>query len=457
MKISLDKKKNRELILTGNIVTAILVLAIPVVLNSFIQTMYNLTDTFWLGKLGKTSLAAITLVSPVQNIVVNFGQGITTAGAILIAQYLGSGDMKNTCRMANQIFVSSMLFSVVCASICCVATPALLIWLGASGEVFDKGKAYLQIVILDMPFLFMINLFTAVNQAQGDTVRPMLLNLVGVIINIILDPLFIMVFEWGVHGAALATLLSKVPCALIAFLSLIKKSNPVNINLKGFRFEREKLMSIIKIGLPTAIGGSTMQFGFLLMTKNVLKYGDTAVSAYGIGNKINGLITLPSNAMGSAVSTIVAQNIGAKQKERARKAYRIAMVISVVFLFVCGMILSRPVVSTAFVKVFAHEDDVIVLASEFLSIMAFWCFTNGIYNSTSGLFNGSGHTMVTMIVDASRIWIFRFVTLFFCEKILNMGVQSIWYSVVVSNGISALILFAIYKTDLWRKDVVKIK
>lgn len=457
MKISLDKKKNRELILTGNIVTAILVLAIPVVLNSFIQTMYNLTDTFWLGKLGKTSLAAITLVSPVQNIVVNFGQGITTAGAILIAQYLGSGDMNNTCRMANQIFVCSMLFSVVCASICCVATPALLIWLGASGEVFDKGKAYLQIVILDMPFLFMINLFTAVNQAQGDTVRPMFLNLVGVIINIILDPLFIMVFEWGVHGAALATLLSKVPCALIAFLSLIKKSNPVNINLKGFRFEREKLMSIIKIGLPTAIGGSTMQFGFLLMTKNVLKYGDTAVSAYGIGNKINGLITLPSNAMGSAVSTIVAQNIGAKQKERARKAYRIAMVISVVFLFVCGMILSRPAVSTAFVKVFAHEDDVIVLASEFLSIMAFWCFTNGIYNSTSGLFNGSGHTMVTMIVDASRIWIFRFVTLFFCEKILNMGVQSIWYSVVVSNGISALILFAIYKTDLWRKDVVKIK
>ena len=158
MKISLDKKKNRELILTGNIVTAILVLAIPVVLNSFIQTMYNLTDTFWLGKLGKTSLAAITLVSPVQNIVVNFGQGITTAGAILIAQYLGSGDMKNTCRMANQIFVSSMLFSVVCASICCVATPALLIWLGASGEVFDKGKAYLQIVILDMPFLLIFEL-----------------------------------------------------------------------------------------------------------------------------------------------------------------------------------------------------------------------------------------------------------------------------------------------------------
>lgn len=457
MKISLDKKKNRELILNGSILTAILVLAIPVVLNSFIQTMYNLTDTYWLGKLGKTSLAAITLVSPVQSIVVNFGQGITTAGAILIAQYLGSGDVKNTCKMANQIFVCSMLFSVVCAGACCIATPALLVWLGATGEVFDNGKAYLQIVILDMPFLFMINLFTAVNQAQGDTVRPMFLNLLGVIINIILDPLFIMVFDMGAYGAALATVFSKVPCAIIALISLIKKDNPIHINLKGFRFEKEKILSIIKIGLPTAIGGSTMQFGFLLMTKNVLKYGDTAVSAYGIGNKINSLITLPSNAMGSAVSTIVAQNIGAKQKERAESAYKMAMRIAVVFLFVGGMILSREVLSTTLVKIFAHEDDVIQLASEFLSIMAFWCFTNGVYNSTNGLFNGSGHTMVTMVVDASRIWVFRFVTLFVCEKILHMGVQSIWYSVVVSNGISALIMWTIYKTGIWKKDVVKIK
>lgn len=457
MKISLDKKKNRELILNGSIITAILVLAIPVVLNSFIQTMYNLTDTFWLGKLGKTSLAAITLVSPVQNIVINFGQGITTAGAILIAQYLGSGDVKNTCKMANQIFVCSMLFSIICAGACCLATPALLVWLGATGEVFDKGKAYLQIVILDMPFLFMINLFTAVNQAQGDTVRPMFLNLLGVIINIILDPLFIMVFDMGVHGAALATLFSKVPCAIVALISLLKQKNPIHINLRGFKFEKDKIASIIKIGLPTAIGGSTMQFGFLLMTKNVLKYGDTAVSAYGIGNKINSLITLPSNAMGSAVSTIVAQNIGAKQKERAESAYKMAMRIAVVFLFVGGMILSRDFMSTSLVKIFAHEDDVIKLASEFLSIMAFWCFTNGVYNSTNGLFNGSGHTMVTMVVDASRIWIFRFVTLFVCEKILNMGVQSIWYSVVVSNGISALIMWIVYKTGIWKKDVVKIK
>ena len=97
------------------------------------------------------------------------------------------------------------------------------------------------------------------------------------------------------------------------------------------------------------------------------------------------------------------------------------------------------------------------MAAEFLSIMAFWCWTNGIYNTTSGLFQGTGHTEVTMAVDATRLWVFRFATLFFCQKVLHMGVESVWYSVVVSNGISSFILLILYFTGLWKKNRIKIK
>ena len=89
--------------------------------------------------------------------------------------------------------------------------------------------------------------------------------------------------------------------------------------------------------------------------------------------------------------------------------------------------------------------------------MAFWCWTNGIYNATSGLFQGTGHTEVTMAVDATRLWVFRFLTLFFCQKVLHMGVESVWYSVVVSNGISAFILLGLYFSGLWKKNRIKIK
>ena len=119
-------EKNTELILNGNLVNAILSLSIPIVINSFIQTMYNLTDAYWLGKLGTADMAGISLVSPVQNMIVNFGQGITLAGSILISQYIGAKDSKNARSMASQIFTCSMIFSIVLAVICFLAHPVLL-------------------------------------------------------------------------------------------------------------------------------------------------------------------------------------------------------------------------------------------------------------------------------------------------------------------------------------------
>ena len=444
-------EKNRQLILSGNMVQAILALAIPVVINSFLQTMYNLTDTYWLGQLGTIQMAAINLVSPVQSIVVNFGSGITVAGAVLIARLIGAGDEKEASAMANQIFVCAMLFSIVCASVLALAAGGIINWLGADPETAVCAKTYLQIVILDMPFLYMVNIFAATQQAQGDTVTPMFLNLFGICLNMVMDPLFMMVFGWGAAGAALATVGAKAVPACIACALLRRPGYAVQISLKGFRFERAKLKSILTIGLPTAIGGSTLQLGFLLMSRNVFAYGTKAMAAYGIGNKVNGLISLPSNGIGSAVATIVGQNMGANQPERAKKGYLISRRIAVIFLFVGGLILSRPAVSGAIVTIFSSDAEVIAMAADFLSILALWCFTNGVYNSTMGLFQGSGHTEVTMASDMARLWIFRFVTLYVCENWLHLGVRSIWYCVVVSNAMSAMVLWIMYRTGIWRK------
>lgn len=451
-----SKKIDRELILNGDLLMAILTLSIPIVINSFIQTMYNLTDTYWIGKLGTNQMAGITIVSPVQNIILNFGTGITTAGSILISQYIGARQDRQANIMARHIYLCSMIFSFICAGICFVCTPSIVTWLNADADVYGYAVTYLKIVVLDMPFLFTVNMFQSVYQSQGDTIKPMLLNLTGVIINMILDPLLMIVFDFGIAGAAFATLASKIPIAIIAIIALSRKDKLVHLDYKGFHFEKDKLMSILKVGLPTAVGGSTMQFGFLLMSRNVLKYGSIATAAYGIGNKINSLITLPTTAMGSAVATIVGQNFGARQLDRAEKGYKLGRNISVVFLFVGGFILSRHFIAKPIVSIFSDDNEVIYHASNFLSIMAICCWTNGIYNSTMGLFQGSGHTIVTMIVDASRLWVFRFLTLFICESVLNMGVESVWYSVVVSNAISAFILYILYRTGIWRKETVKI-
>lgn len=447
-------KGNTEEILHGNLIKAILSIAIPVVINSFLQTMYNLTDTFWLGKLGTEELAAINLVTPVQQIVMNFGSGITVAGAVLISQLIGARNIKKANNLANEIFICAIGFSVVMAVLLSVFASGIVAWLGADGLTAQYATTYLTLVILDMPFLYTVNIFQSVNQAQGDTVRPMFLNLLGICINMVLDPLLMVVLHWGVAGAALATVFAKMIPAIVAFIKLHTSDKEVRLSLKTVKFLKEDIKKIITVGFPTAIGGSTMQFGFLLMSKNVYVFGTQAMAAYGIGNKVNGLITLPSNGIGSAVSTIVGQNYGANQLDRAYKGYKISMYIAVGFLFVGGMILSRPFLSTAMVTVFSDDPEVIRMAADFLSIMAFWCFANGVHNCTSGLFQGSGHTEVTMIIDVTRLWVFRFATLFFCQKVLNMGVESVWYSVVVSNGLAAACLFVTMMTGYWKKKRV---
>ena len=447
-------EKNIKLILQGSMGKAILALAVPVVINSFLQTMYNLTDTYWLGQLGTNELAAINLVSPLQQIVVNFGSGLTVAGAVLIAQLIGASKKEEAASMASQIFVCAMIFSIICAGVIAIFTPTVVNWLGADEPTAKVANVYPRIVILDMPFLYMVNIFAAIRQAQGDTVSPMFLNLTGILLNVILDPLLMIVIHWGAAGAALATVIAKAVPAMISLVILKRDTTGVRIRLKGFRFEKSKMKSILTVGLPTAIGGSTMQLGFLLMSRNVYVYGTGAMAAYGIGNKVNGLITLPSNGIGSAVATIVGQNIGANQIDRAEKGYKIARRVSVIFLFVGGLILSRPFLSEAIVGLFSTDEEVIAMAADFLSIMALWCFTNGVYNSTSGLFQGSGHTEVTMAVDATRLWVFRFATLYVCENWLHMGVRSIWYSVVVSNALSSVILYVVYRTGLWKKKRV---
>ena len=152
-------------------------------------------------------------------------------------------------------------------------------WMGADSDTYAHSVTYLRIVILDMPFLFMVNIFQATRQSQGDTVSPMLLNFLGIILNMILDPVLMVVFQLGVAGAAIATLVSKAFVAVIAFSFLCNKTKPVHLDVRYMKPEKDKIKAILSLGLPSAIGGCAQQLGFLLLSKNVFFYGAESASA----------------------------------------------------------------------------------------------------------------------------------------------------------------------------------
>ena len=433
-----------------------LMIAVPVMVNSFLQTLYNLTDTYWLGRIGTEPLAAINLVTPLQNIIVTFGGGFTVAGAVLISQFVGAGKPERARKMTNQILTAAMLFCLVCVTALEIFTPALVSWLGAQDAVRRHAVSYMRVVAVDMPFLFMVNLYQSVRQAQGDTVSPMLLNLLGISLNLVLDPLLMVVWHMGAAGAALATVISKAVPAAVAFGLLRRKTETMRLSRALMKPEKAMIWEVVRIGLPTALGSSAFQLGYLLMTTTALSYGVNSLAAYGIANKANTLNSLPANGIGAAVATIAGQNMGAGQVRRAQKGYWIGTISIVVWLLVTGFVFSRPAVANAVVGVFTSDPDVLAMGSRFFALMAMWTWNNGVNDTTTGLFRGSGHTEITMLCDVSRIWVFRFATLFVCRNWLQMGVESVWYSVVWSNGLSALLLWILYLTGIWKKNRVRV-
>lgn len=431
--------KNKS-ILVGNVYKALILLAVPIMLNNLLQTVYNLTDTFWLGRLGAEHMAAITLVSPLQSFITSFGGGLTAGGTVILSHNFGAGNKANCRNTANQIFMLMMAFSVIACMILFFGCGPILRGMGARGNVLSYAAQYQRIMAADIPLIYMTSLYNIVHNAAGRTGKPLALNLIGIIVNMVLDPLFIVVFGWGASGAASATVLAKLPCAVIAMALLTRKKTDIRIRPFKIKPDMKIMLSIAKVGLPMAIGNSAMQLGFVLMSKSVMAYGTTAVAAYGIGNKINGLVSTPSSAMSNAVSIMSGQSKGAEMKKRGISAMTAGMGMMVGLLIVTGFVISRPAVATALASFFSADKSVIPDTVNFLGVMAAMAWTNGIYDSAKGYLNGQGRTVSTVTINAMRIWLFRFAILFLCQRLMGMGVESIWYAVTYSNATASVVM-----------------
>ena len=354
----MKNKSNRDLLLNGSIVKAILTLAIPVVINSFLQTMYNLTDTYWLGKLGTEELAAINLVTPVQNIIINFGSGITVAGSVLISQYLGAKKDEDARSMANQIFTCALIFSVVCASLCAAATPGIVTWLGAEGLTWQCGKTYLQLVILDMPFLYTVNMYTAINQAQGDTVRPMLLNLAGITLNLILDPVLIFGFNMGISGAAIATIFSQFVSFVILLVLVVRSGNVLKPSPRYFTLQGWVYKEIFSAGMPTLGRQGLASVASVLLNVAASGFGDAAVAAMSIVTRIMMFINSALIGFGQGFQPVCGFNFGAGLYERVLESYFFCRRVALVFLLVMGIVMFA--ISTPIMTLFRKEDPEVI-------------------------------------------------------------------------------------------------
>ncbi len=446
-------KGRRDLILKGNLKKAIILIALPVMMSNFIQTLYNLIDTYWVSKLGGTDLAAMSLVWPMSFFMISIGIGFSVAGGSLISQYVGAKKYDKAKKVIGNLLIISAVMSIVLGAVGYFVAPAILKLYNSSNEVYIRSLGYIQIIFLGLPTMFFMFVFNSIKQGEGDTVSPMIFGVISVSMNIILDPIFIFVFDMGINGAAWATVISRGVIACISIASLFFCKGPLRLGRGDLKKEKSVIIKIVKVGIPSSLGQSMSALGFMVLNGFIIDFGENIMSAFTVGNRINSLVLMPAMGIGSALAAIVGQNLGADNVKRAKKAIWESVKICTIFMVIGGIIVFR--FSNDVVKIFADNPDIIEPGTYYLKLICMSLPLVGYFQILIGTFQGSGHTLSAMVIMMGRLWIFRIPMIMILKRFEFLGEKAIWFSMVGSNLFICLIGLGIFMTGNWQKKIIK--
>ncbi|MFC6824263.1 MATE family efflux transporter [Halopelagius fulvigenes] len=466
-----------------------LVLSLPIVLSQLMQVAYNLADTFWVGRIGSEAVSALSFSWPLVFLMISFGGGFTVAGTVLVAQNKGAGNHDEVNHVAAQTLGFVILLSAGFAALGYLLTPTLLPLIGTTPgtTVHELSVEYTRTIFLGVAFMFGFFMFQALLRGWGDTKTPMYLMAFGVVVNVVLDPFLILGFDanpvfgvlgleslgaslfaatgfagFGVQGAAVATVFSRALGASVGFALLFSGRVGIDISPADLLPERETVEKIVRIGAPSSVEQSTRALGVTVLTALVAYAGtaaagvDTAtvVAAFGIGNRLNSLVFLPAIGLAQGTSTVVGQNLGAGQSDRAERAVHVsAGVIAAVLVFVsaAAYLFAEPIVA-AFIP---GEEAVIAIGADYLRIIGPTFLFLGVFNVVNGGFRGSGSTRTAMAFSLVSLWVLRLPVSYVLVEFLSMGPTGVWYGIAVSNVAAAVLAAAWFTRGTWKSSVVE--
>ncbi|CAD5243694.1 MATE family efflux transporter [Thermococcus camini] len=465
-------QRMREQILNGPIERTLLILAGPLIVNNLVQVVYNITDTFWLGRLGREALSAPGTVWPIIGTLMALGMGFTTAGFAFVGQYIGAEEYEKANRSAGALYSLMTFFSVATAVTALLILPYALHFMRVSENVYPYSLTYATIVFLGLPFSFAFMAFGALMRAAGDTKTPVKITLLTVMINIILDPLFI--FGWlgfpelGVAGAALATVIANVVGAAIGLYLLFTDRVGISLSLESLKPDFEFYGKLFRVGLPSSVGQSANSFGFVILTRIIFGFGDVTYAAYTITTRLVNFLTGISRGISMAMGTMIAQNVGAENYGRAKKIAERTMVINFAIAS-----LAIAVIGLFRVEIFRFflNDPAVIRESEvvlkyFLISVPFF---NGIFIVVNRTFSSAGHTKKSMALGIFRLWGLRIPLSYafgYIGAITVLGItiplaelfdftsRGVFFGMGMSNLIAAIVALAWFLRGTWMRRII---
>ena len=440
----LDLTKGKESIV-------ILKFAIPMLLGNLFHQLYQIVDSIIVGNiLGKEALAAVGASFPIIFALVSLVMGLSIGFSIIISQYFGAKNYKNVKKSIDTMLISLFFAAIAITIIGISLSGPIFRLLQLPKEIIPAAKTYLNIFLSGAVLLFGFNGINSILRGLGDSKTPLYFLIFSTLLNIALDLIFIIIFKWGIAGAAYATIISQGCALVIAIIYLNRTHKLIHISLKNLHFEKYIFKKGLQIGLPSGIQQTFVAIGMMSLFGIVSSFGTDVIAAYTAAGRINNLVTIPAMNFAAALSTFTAQNIGAKKFGRVKKGYMSTLLmssISCVFITIIIILFGK-----TFMGMFTSDANVIEIGAKYLAIVSSFYLLFSTMFTTNGVIKGAGATLIPMFITLLSLWIIRIPVAYFLSG--KIGYTGIWWSIPIgwSVGMSGSLIY--YFSGKWKKKVV---
>ncbi|MCC2717079.1 MATE family efflux transporter [Finegoldia sp. BIOML-A3] len=453
-----NKKSNIEFITNGNITDVIFKLSIPLMISNLIKTLYGITDGIYVAQISSEDYAATSFTWPVLYLFIAVGLGVSVAATSLMSQRLGARKLKDCSIYAVHTLILTTVLGVIFSILGVITAPFIVRWMGATGSFEYKSYIFLAINSVGLLFDMIFFGYQSILNSQGRTKSMTIISTISSITNVVLDPFFIFDnvlgipgLNMGLAGAAWATVLSKVLLVVFA-IRVVKKESEIEVSFKNFRLDMGIIKHIFSIAIPASLGSSGEAIGFTVLNGFIQSYGTTTLAAFSMGNRLSDIFNQGAIGIGMALTSITGQNMGAGKKERSKDIFKRANVIITFFSLASAIIIL--LFKDQLLSIFIKDRSDIELwrqASEYMYFSAIITFFMGYFSAINGFFQGVGKTKLTMYLSLARLWVLRLPLIMILKSLTNLGSTGIWISMLVSNALTVIVGFIIYKRGRWER------
>ncbi|RUT78637.1 MATE family efflux transporter [Ancylomarina longa] len=436
---------------TGNETKLILQFTLPMLLGNVFQQLYNVVDSIIVGKvLGKEALASVGASFPIIFTLIALLIGIGSGFSIVISQFYGAKDMGRVKRAIDTMYLFLFAAGILVSLLGMYFSEDLFRLLQLPKELIPQATTYLDVYMAGMVLFFGFNGTISILRGLGDSKTPLYFLILSSVFNIIFDLLFVMVFKWGIAGAAWATVLAQGGAFISGILYLNKNHKIMKFSLWKLGFDKELFLKSLKIGLPSGLQHTFVALGMMALLGIVNTFGTDVIAAYTAAGRIDSLAMMPAMNFSQAVAAFVGQNLGANKIDRVRKGFKVTFLMSNVFCLIMTAIII--LFGSQFMKLFTSDANVIAIGEKYLIIVSSFYLLFATMFTTNGVLRGAGDTIVPMFITLFSLWIIRIPGAYFLSS--KMGETGIWWSIPLGWSMGMIFSYLYYRTGKWKSKSV---